>query len=570
LQIGSSALGGRSANSTTSEAVMTVLQITAKPEPDQAGDCCQDSASHCACQADGAIAAAPQVRDDHAAAGGNRVMRTSSYVIYVDLPDNDSDMLIVHGYTGAFDKVSKRIATFLRAKEDRKAPRPLYGDWTPDPVIESVPDIPGQYQEVLLRRGYLTMLTREEELTRFRMLADEMHSQASAPSYVLMPTYDCNLRCFYCFQDHMRTKPDFAYLLKRMTPAMVDRIFDAMPQIEALHGIVPENHYTRPITLFGGEPLLRENRDLIEHILDRALEGGTKMCSVVTNATDLDAYEDLLGSRISPLQITIDGPPEEHDKRRVYADGRGSFDRIIANITRALDCGATVQVRLNVDRGNIGQLPAVAQVFVDQGWEERPGFSAYATVIAASNDKTDRDRTFSSWELDQELAIMHETQPVMRVITPKDSNIRQRATAVFARQMNGSLHASFCSAHSGMYVIDRFGDMYACWERTGNSKIRIGRIRPDSTIDMNQPMANLWRNRSVTSNPVCRQCRYALYCGGGCAVLAEGRKGRIDANYCDGYAFRFRSMVAEAYREFAAGAVTGEVRPTAGATLMDL
>ncbi len=177
-----------------------------------------------------------------------RALRTSSYVIYVDLPHNDSEMLLVHGYTGAFDKVSKRVATFVRANEDRRAPKPLYGEWTPDPVVESTPDLPDAHIQVLLRRGYLTYLTREEELKRFKSIADYLHTQSSLPSYVLMPTYDCNLRCFYCFQDHMRTDPSFAYLLKRMSHGMVDRIFDAMPQIEAIHGIAPDSGFVRPVT----------------------------------------------------------------------------------------------------------------------------------------------------------------------------------------------------------------------------------------------------------------------------------------------------------------------------------
>jgi uncharacterized protein len=502
------------------------------------------------------------------AESGGGELRTSSYIIYVDLPQNDSDMLIVHGYTGAFDKVSRRVATFLRAKEDRRAPKPLYGDWAPSPEPAEAADLPERYEQVLLQRGYLTHLSREQELQRFRLLADEIHAQAQSPSYVLMPTYDCNLRCFYCFQDHMRTNPDFSYLLKRMTHPMVDRIFDAMPNIEANHGISPEDGYLRPITLFGGEPLLRENRDLIEHILQRARQGGTQSCSVVTNGTDLDAYADLLGpGGLAALQITLDGVPVEHDQRRVYPDGRGSFDRIARNITLALDRDATVSVRLNIDRNNIGDLPSLAQVFVGHGWDERPRFRAYATVLVAANDKTDRRTTFSSWELDQELAKLQAEHPGMAVIEPKDSDIRRRARSVFGGA-HASLQTTFCSAHSGMYVIDRFGDMYACWERTGNSKTRIGRINPDSSVEVNEPYSALWRGRSVTSNPVCRQCRYALYCGGGCAVHAEGRKGTLDANYCDGYAFRFRAMVAEAYSEYLSGAMTGDPRQHDDASIM--
>src|SRR5690349_1262281 len=35
------------------------------------------------------------------------VLRTSSYVIYVDLPGEPNDMLLVHSYAGTYDKVSR-------------------------------------------------------------------------------------------------------------------------------------------------------------------------------------------------------------------------------------------------------------------------------------------------------------------------------------------------------------------------------------------------------------------------------------------------------------------------------
>jgi uncharacterized protein len=477
-------------------------------------------------------------------------LRTSSYIIYVDLPHDDSQMLLVHGYAGTFDKVSKRIATFVRAMEDRRAPRPLYGDWAPDPVVGSAPELPDELITVLLKRGYLTYLTREEELERFTAFAADLHARPVVPTYIITPTYDCNLRCFYCFQDHMRTDPDFAYLLKRMTHEMVDRIFDAMPQIEAMHGIAPEDGYVRPITLFGGEPLLRQNRDLIEHILNRAHRGGTRSLSAVTNATDLDAYEDLLGpENLADIQVTLDGVPEEHDKRRIYPDGRGSFAAISDNITMALGHGARIQIRLNIDRENIGQLPVLARIFRERGWADDENFVACAVPIHAVNDKTSHESTFSGWELDQALDELRERDPVMNVIERPDERLRNKVMSIFASGGRPSVSPAFCDGHRGMYVIDRFGDLYACWERAGNPKIRLGRIDVDSTVVMSDEMVAMWRGRTVISNPVCRQCRYALYCGGGCAVLAEGRKGRIDRNYCDGFGFRFRAMTAEAYAD---------------------
>jgi MoaA/NifB/PqqE/SkfB family radical SAM enzyme len=77
---------------------------------------------------------------------------------------------------------------------------------------------------------------------------------------------------------------------------------------------------------------------------------------------------------IARLQITLDGPPREHDKRRVYADGAGSYERIAANIAMALELGVAVSVRLNVDRNNMGDPPAVADEIVACGWDRCPGF----------------------------------------------------------------------------------------------------------------------------------------------------------------------------------------------------
>ena len=61
------------------------------------------------------------------------MLRTSSYTIYVDLPGNDEEMLLVQTYTGAFDRVSRRVATYVRSLEAGRPPKPLYGDWTPEP-----------------------------------------------------------------------------------------------------------------------------------------------------------------------------------------------------------------------------------------------------------------------------------------------------------------------------------------------------------------------------------------------------------------------------------------------------
>src|SRR5205823_13457275 len=128
---------------------------------------------------------------------------------------------------------------------------------------------------------------------------------------------DCNLRCPYCFQDHMRTDPGMSHLLRRMTPAMADRIFAAMPKIEALHGIPPEAEAKLEIGLFGGEPLLAANRKIVEYIMKKGKARGDVGFWAISNGTELDAYEDLIEpGMLGQIQITLDGPPSQHDRRR--------------------------------------------------------------------------------------------------------------------------------------------------------------------------------------------------------------------------------------------------------------
>jgi uncharacterized protein len=137
--------------------------------------------------------------------------------------------------------------------------------------------------------------------------------------------------------------------------------------------------------------------------------------------------------------------------------------------------------------------------------------------------------------------------------------MKARQMMVGAIEPTHALKSGFCSAHDRMYILDAFGDVYACWERTGDARIRIGRIAENGEYIANNGVQNQWRSRSAVSNPVCSKCRYVLYCGGGCAVLAEHQHGEFFSNFCDEYATRFRRRVAEAYLDHVAGRPMGAV-----------
>src|ERR1700676_2865258 len=489
---------------------------------------------------------------------GATMFRTSSYIILVPLPDDESNVLLVHGYNGAYDLVSRGVADLLRSRQAARPPKPLYGEWRPEPGIAAEVAVADATLDLLAEQGYITDLSPEEEEALFTKVAVRLHERAvrQAPSYIFIPTYDCNLRCPYCYQDHMRSDCSFEHLLRTMRRPMVDRIFAALPRIEERHGLDPAAPRRRSIGFFGGEPLLAGNRPIVEWVLGKAFEAGGADLWAVTNGTELEAYRDLLGpAGIARLQITLDGPPEAHDQRRVYADGAGSYARIAANIAMALELGAAVSVRINVDRGNLAQLPAFADDIVARGWNRHRGFSAYTSPVRPGNGKTDAAATLSSWELDRALTGMRDQYPQLRVLARPDEEMRAPAQRIFdaGSDLVPSLRPSFCGAHDRMYIFDPFGDIYACWEKTGDPSVRLGRVTPEGEVELREDQTQVWRTRTVASNPVCRRCRFALHCGGGCAVLALGQNGRYDSNYCDGFSARFKASLADAYLASVAG-----------------
>lgn len=480
--------------------------------------------------------------------------RTSGYTIYIDLPETDHEMLLVHGYLGHRIKVSRNVALFLRSKDDKRAPKPLYGEWKdPDYRKEMVARPAQEVIDLLIKKGFMTKRSREEELNFFREYATRRASRLInvAPSYLIMPTYSCNLRCPYCFQDHMRTDPNYSHLLAKMTKDTVDLIIDNIKNIEARHNFHADESYVRPFKFFGGEPLLEENKDIIEYVIKKAKTIGRARFKAISNGTDLHHYKDLLGPEgICEIQITLDGKPEEHDKRRIYPDGKGSFELIRENISMALGLGVKINVRVNVDKNNIDDLPELADVIVANGWDKYKNFGSYLAAIVAHNENTDGDECFGTHELNRDFRGLKERFPQLKVFHFDGDSMKRKARSIIENGKDSSfLSPLYCGAHSKMYVIDAFADLYACYEKTGDKKIRIGSIDKKTGLNINVANECNWRSRTVASNPVCSQCRYALFCGGGCAINAEVKTGKLHANFCDSYGKRFRESVAQAYTE---------------------
>lgn len=465
-------------------------------------------------------------------------MRLSDYTIHIPLPESDQ-ALLVHGYSGAVDVVNQEVSA-----------------WISSPTFDPFP-LSTDVLDTLRSRGYLTEKTADEEVQFINRLGEVLHrGMSNRRGFIMMPTYNCNLRCFYCFETHIRSRP---YFEKVMTPEMIDAAYVFMDQLTE-----GEKKSSRQITIYGGEPLMSQNYEAVAYIIRQGLARGY-VFKTITNGVDLETYAEFLGpGKIEFLQITLDGPPRLHDKRRIRARQYGrkeTFDDIAQNITLALEKGVKVSVRTNVDALNIDGLQELQAIYDKQGWREYPNFSAYAFPAHGKNPEG-KELYLSETKMVDNLIPLQAQEGSCATCNTGDGteinnlvdighNFINRFKQLLANGRYPLLQPYYCSAHTGMFLLGPLGDLYACWDHVGDPTCQIGKYYPE--VDIKEEALAAWRGRTTFAIPQCRQCKYALLCGGGCAYQALQQNGTLYSPNCNNFGELFTRFAPVAYQEYVAG-----------------
>ena len=166
-------------------------------------------------------------------------------------------------------------------------------------------------------------------------------------SLAIVTNLQCNLRCTYCYQEHVDE-----YIREADCDAIITYLCRKVEE-----GV-------RNITLswWGGEPLL--NTVPIEILVDKVLplfqrRGVHFKSSIATNGVLLTTRnaELLRRASVSPLQITIDGPRRLHDTQRPKVGGQSTYDSIMTGIRRLRSVYGTdnryIRLRTNINVADI-------------------------------------------------------------------------------------------------------------------------------------------------------------------------------------------------------------------------
>jgi uncharacterized protein len=191
-----------------------------------------------------------------------------------------------------------------------------------------------------LRRGSIIVPDELDEVAALRVRSNRARFDRTTFGLTILPTLDCNFRCTYCYETRKRS---------RMTTETADAVL-ALAE-KSLSGISRLS-----VTWYGGEPLLERETVLKTQGAIRRLAQEAKVpvkTLIVTNGYLLteETARELKELGVGSAQVTIDGPKEVHDRRRSLANGDGTYDVIVRNITRASE-HLGIGLRINVDRGN--------------------------------------------------------------------------------------------------------------------------------------------------------------------------------------------------------------------------
>lgn len=444
-------------------------------------------------------------------------LKLSRYNIYQEY---NHQLAVLNGITGEIVIAEGKLRDYIKNNIDQV-------------IIEAYKD--KEIMKQLIQKGIINRLNLEQEVEYFSNIVANMQKAAllASHSYILLPTYQCNLSCQYCYQ-----KKFDLYSQSRLTmdKNMVDNIFSSIARIESKRGETRQE--AKHITLFGGEPLLKGNQEIIHYIFKKALALGHVKMTIITNGYGLEDYHDLLGSDcIEHMQITLDGPEDIHDQVRITKGGNGTYKKILDNIKSVLDQGIKVNIRVNVDRRNIHQLPRLASELMAWNIHKYPHASVYVGVIHQTIQDKDISHLLDEYDVLTYLTSHLEEYPQLALYGLPEAQIMNSLQEALTNghPATGLFRSTHCQAHSNNLCFDVNGHLFTCLENDGTERYIIGKLEQKGDITWEDETIDFWQKRQVSRIEACKICPYALFCGGGCAIRAEERHGDYMNHYCNGY-----------------------------------
>lgn len=398
-------------------------------------------------------------------------LKLSRYNLMFD--ENNEYSLLANSLSGAIIRIDKST----RRRIER-----LFNELVIYPYMEDKRLI-----SLLTENGFLISEIMDE-LAFLRKIHEEAKKGEKALGIGIAPTLGCNFRCVYCYQNHQP-----ADMSREVQYSIIEYVKKNITGHEILY-----------VDWFGGEPLLKLK--VIERLTNELMNiARQNKCEyhgrITTNGYILTKSVAKLLNRcgISVIQVTLDGPAEIHDKRRLLKSGRGTFNTILKNVINSADLFEDFYLRINIDKNNSGRIIELLDIL-----KPIKGKIALAFRPATSPEAPGKPNDFSLPPAE------YRALQAKLISISRDKGFRNQ----IGYTLPGT---SFCSAYQkNAVMVDPYGDVHLCPVCVGRRKDRYGMLNYEGNITNISGIQSDWHSYNPMDDPECVECPALPLCMGGC------------------------------------------------------
>ncbi len=369
--------------------------------------------------------------------------------------------------------------------------------------------VPGDVIACLRDGGFLVPKSRDEVA---QVRERYWNARAATPIVLtITTTQDCNLACFYCYEERSGD---------RLASGDISAVVASARERLAASG-----KRSLHVDWYGGEPLL--NIAFLEEASAALQElcrqrGVSYHASVISNGTvwPSDVAGFVRRHAIRQVQITFDGMRERHNRIRRYRPGYAngpdsSFDEAAGLVDSLLDV-VRVDIRLNIGAHNIDDVRPFLDMARERGWF-RKRFPAVIQParLSAFTDQCGflRQREIPQEEFDRLRTLIRKAigaeAPIEESEAPDGLPLPKTSVCAALAQDSVVIGADGLEYRCGLQVGRR--DQAAGYAGAGQSPFRI--LPADAF-----PEQKWWEGFDPTRLPSCSRCSFLPICLGGCPL----------------------------------------------------
>lgn len=338
----------------------------------------------------------------------------------------------------------------------------------------------------------------------------------------IAPTMDCNFKCPYCYESNSEVHGI-------MTREVEDKIIDYVERKLQTNGAFM-------VRWFGGEPLLA--LDTICRLSDAFIKMTEKKkskyySSILTNGYLLDkkTVEILKKYKVDGAQVTLDGPPEYHDRTRCLKNGKGTFDKIVENI-KQIGNDFAINVVTNIGKENAELFPALLDILEEKEIIHKIVLNIGQIQPHEYLSQQVNDAAFTSEEFSKAY-----TKLVGMLVD------RKVGTSIVAKSWE-----THCGANSYMgMLVGHDGSLYKCWDAICNPSECVGHIGQDIFICDGMYKWLAW---DAFKNEECCNCNVLPLCMGGCVRKVLVKDSILNQqDHCSHYKYNLPELLKILYKQ---------------------